>query len=118
MPWILQNWKPIAVVLLLAAMFWLGWIVRGMHQDSLELSELKGADKAIAAAMDRESKIAANLETRLQDLKANEKVIEHEKIRIVDRPVYRSECIDSDGLRLINLSKTAKPPAKPSNRLP
>lgn len=50
------------------------------------------------------------METKLAELKANERIIEREKLKIVDRPVYRNVCLDSDGVRIANQAKngTAK----------
>lgn len=90
-----------------------GWYFRGLLEDSRDLAELQGAQAAIEASMARESSIASALETRLADLKANERVIEREKIKVVDRPVYRADCLDADGVRLVNAAKdgAAKPVA-------
>lgn len=114
MTWALQNWRVIAVAVLLAACVAAGWIGRGWFEDAQDLAELRGAQQAIDAAMQRESGIASALETRLQELKANERVIEREKIKVVDRPVYRAECLDADGLRLINAAKAGTGAGKPA----
>lgn len=108
MTWLLGNWKLIAIAVVMASCSLLGWSGRGWYEDSADLAELRGAQAAIDAAMKRESSIASALEVRLQELKANERVIEREKLKIVDRPVYRAECLDADGVRLINSSKKLK----------
>lgn len=117
MTWLLTNWRLVGFFAAVILSFFCGCGARGYYQDSVDLAELQGANKAIAAAMERESKISADLEKRLQELKANERVIEREKIKIVDRPVYQSVCLDADGLRIINLSK-ATTTAKPANTSP
>jgi len=117
MIWVAQNWKLIAVAVVMAGCSLLGWSGRGWYEDSVDLAELRGAQAAIGAAMKRESEIAGKLETRLQELKANERVIERETIKIVNRPVYQSVCLDADGLRLINLSKGAAT-TKPADKVP
>jgi hypothetical protein len=53
-----------------------------------------------------EGKVAATLEEKLKELKANERIIEREKLKIIDRPIYLNECIDTDGLDLINKQRT------------
>jgi hypothetical protein len=91
-----------------------GWKTNDWYRDSVDLAELNATNKAINASMDRESKIAGVVEEKLKNLRANERVIEREKIKLVDRPIYKSDCIDVDGLQLINRSKTA-PAAKPAD---
>lgn len=117
MIWIAQNWKLIAIAVVVAGCSLLGWSGRGWYEDSVDLAELRGAQAAIDAAMKRESGIAGALEIRLQELKANERVIERETVKIVNRPVYQSVCLDADGLRLINLSK-ATSATKPADKVP
>lgn len=108
MTWLLGNWKLIAIAVVMASCSLLGWSGRGWYEDSADLAELRGAQAAIDAAMQRESGIANALEIRLQELKANERVIERETVKIVNRPVYQSVCLDADGVRLINSSKKLK----------
>ena len=76
-----------------------------------QVQELKDAFKA------QEQGVAATLEEKLKELKANERVIEREKIKIIDRPIYHNECIDSDGLLLLNKqrSKQDTNTSKPAN---
>lgn len=80
-----------------------GWTVRGWY-------EAKQIAEAHHAVEKHDSKVAAALETKLAELKANERIIEREKLKIVDRPVYRNVCLDYDGVRIANQAKngTAK----------
>lgn len=57
---------------------------------------------------DRVSEIVDKVDKRLDELRANEKVIEREKLKIVDRPVYRNQCLDDDGVSLINQARLGK----------
>ena len=116
MTWLLGNWKLIAIAVVMASCSLLGWSGRGWYEDSADLAELRGAQAAIDAAMKRESSIAGALEIRLQELKANERVIERETVKIVNRPVYQSVCLDADGLRIINQAKSGA--AKPADKVP
>jgi len=101
-----------------SALIGLGWWTRGLVEDRQDLAELRAVNAAIESAMNRESAIAGALEKRLSELQANQTVIEREKIKIVDRPVYHSACLDADGVLLVNRSKSAADPAKPADRLP
>lgn len=75
-----------------------GWWVRGWYEDSKRLA----SNKAVA---DAQQAISKQLEDKLSQLKANERVIEREKIKIIDKPVYKNVCLDAEAVSLINKSK-------------
>jgi len=100
---------------LFAACFAAGWWVNGLYHDSTRLASELAARTVMEAAMSRESTIAATLETRLQELKANETTIIREQIKVVDRPVYRNVCLDGDGVRIANAAKNGTSSAKPTD---
>ena len=99
----------------LSACFAAGWWVNGLYHDSISLASELAARSVMEAAMSRESTIAATLETRLQELKANETTIIREQIKVVDRPVYRNVCLDGDGVRIANAAKNGTSAAKPTD---
>ena len=100
---LLQKGGPYAVVLaVVAAIAFGGWLGRGWYEDSRDLAEERGAQAAIDAAMERESKIAEKVEARLADLQANERIIDRGVIREIQNPVYRNVCVPDSGLRLLN----------------
>lgn len=95
-----------------------GWGVRGWYGDSLELVANKAAQATAEAAQGRESQVAQAVETTLARLRANEKVIIRENVKLIDRPVYHNVCLDADGLRNINAAKngtSVTPPALPGS---
>lgn len=85
-----------------------GWTVRGWY-------EAKQIAEARQAVERHDSKVAAALEARLSELKDNERIIEREKLKIIDRPVYRNVCLDSDGMRIANAAKNGA--AKPAGEV-
>ena len=99
----------------ISACFAAGWWVNGLYHDSTRLASELAARTVIDAAMSRESSIAATLETRLQELKANETTIIREQIKVVNRPVYRNVCLDGDGVRIANAAKNGTNAAKPTD---
>ena len=101
-----------------SALIGLGWWTRGLAEDRQDLAELRALNAAIESAMNRESAIAGALEKRLSELQANQTVIEREKLKIIDRPIYHNDCLDADGVLLVNRSKTRPDPAKPADHLP
>jgi uncharacterized protein YdeI (YjbR/CyaY-like superfamily) len=63
-----------------------------------------GSEKV--AVKKTEAVISKLLEDKLKDLKANERVIRHEVEKIIERPVYLNDCLDADGVLLVNMSKS------------
>jgi len=117
---LLQKGGPYAVVLaVVAAIAAGGWVGRGWYEDSQDLAEERGAQAAIDAAMARESKIAEKVETRLADLKANERIIDRGVIREIQNPVYRNVCVPDSGRLLINAAARGEPvPGESDDPLP
>ncbi|MFT0140769.1 hypothetical protein ACEK07_46090 [Alcanivoracaceae bacterium MT1] len=100
---LLKKGGPYALILALAAaLAGGGWFVRGWYEDSQDLAERRGAEKAIQAAMERESGIAQLVEKRLAELQANERIIDRGVIREIQNPVYRNVCVPEPGRVLIN----------------
>ena len=109
----------LAVVALIAAIAAGGWVGRGWYEDSRDLAEERGAQAAIDAAMERESKVAEKVEDRLADLKANERIIDRGVIREIQNPVYRNVCVPESGLRLLNAAARGEAlPAEPAGEVP
>lgn len=105
-------------LLSLLAAFGGGWLVHGWHSDSLELVANKAAQASAGASMWREASTAQTIETALANLRANEKVIYRESVKLVDRPVYHNVCLDADGLRIINAAKNGTDPGVLAPALP
>jgi hypothetical protein len=110
--------NPYVVVAALVAAFLCGWTASGWHADSLDLVAAKAAQASTEAAQGRESVVAQTVETALGKLKANEKVIYRESVKLVDRPVYHNVCLDTDGLRIINAAKNGTDPGVLAPALP
>ena len=78
---------------------------------------LESAFSVIAANKADES-IAKAWEIRLSELRANENTIIREREKIVDRPVYLTQCLDADGVQLANDAKNGRITSKPVDALP
>lgn len=100
--------KLIAGVVIIVATFIAGWQVKGAFVAKEQLGIQLAKEEFIKAYQEGEAHTASIVETRLQELKANERVIERERIKLVDRPVYSNECLDLDGLFLIERARTGK----------
>ncbi len=114
---LLSQYKYYLFALALVASFISGVKVSGWFNDSKELATQEKVLELKEEFKRHENSVATNLEEKLKELKANERIIEREKIKIIDRPVYLNECIDDDGLRLLNKqrSKQDTNTSKPSN---
>ena len=110
--------KLIAIGLAVIIAFIAGWKVNGWRYDAQIAETEKARQAMIDAFREEEAKSAAVLEQRLKELRANEKVIERERIKLVDRPVYNTECLDADGLQLIERARAGKTnTSKPSGEV-
>lgn len=108
--------KIILSLCLLTLAFTAGWKTKGAFVAKHDLAIVEAKKEFIKAYQDAEADKATILENKLSELKANEKTIIHEREKIVDRPVYRNECIDADGLRLIEGARNGKADTiKPAN---
>lgn len=79
--------------------------------------KLESAFSVIAANKADES-IAKAWEVRLSELRSNENTIIREREKIVDRPIYLTQCLDADGVRLANDAKNGRITSKPVDALP
>jgi len=86
----------------LVASFIAGWVVNQYRSDSLLLAEERGAELVAKAERERESQISKDLEARLAAWDTKQWVVYREKTKIVDRPIYSNNCLDNDGVQLIN----------------
>ena len=85
-----------------------GWFVNGWKTDSETLLIQNTAAKI-------ESGISKTLESKLADLRSNERTIIREIPKVITRTVYLNSCLDVDGLRMVNASKADT--AKPANQV-
>lgn len=104
----------------LAITFAAGWQVSNWQNDSHALTAERAAQQAINAAMARESEIAANVESRLAELQANERVIDRGIIREIQKPIYQRVCLEPSVISLLNNAATGTAPdsTEPNAALP
>lgn len=107
--------KIVGLMIVIVLAFGGGWTVRGWKESQSKLDTLNEQVAAMEASNKRMSEAAGKLETRLSELRKHEKVLRDEIQKILDRPVYSVECVDSDGLLLVEAARTGKPtkPADP-----
>jgi hypothetical protein len=116
-----MSWQIRLIILavLLVSSFALGWRVKTAFVAERDLAIEQAKAAMIEAYRANEADSARILEEKLASLRANERVIEREKLKIIDRPVYRNECLDADGVSLINQARSGKAgPAEPAGEVP
>lgn len=96
------------IVLVLVSAFGAGYHVSNLTHDSEQLAQLTEQQAITRELLRKESEVAAVVERRLSNLRANERVIERTRVEVVDRPIYSIECLDDDGLALIERYATRR----------
>lgn len=94
--------KMLLTIAIFLGSFFLGYKYHSYESDSESLVALQAAKEVSRTFEQRESEIARVVEEKLSTLRANERVIEKRTREIVERPIYLSQCIDQDGLDIIN----------------
>lgn len=96
-----RYWRIVFVLFLISMSFVTGYKYSSYKNDSEQLSELINQQKIMQEWLSRESSVAEIVEHKLSELKANERVLERERIRIVEKPIYNIQCLDEDGLEIL-----------------
>lgn len=94
--------KLAAYVAAIILVFASGWTTRGWYEASKAQAVKDAQAKAEKAAQARESEIAAVVEEQLTKVNESRGVVYRETVKVVNRPVYQSDCLDAAGLSLIN----------------
>lgn len=100
--------KLLIGVLLIIGSFATGWSVKGAYVAKEELAIIEAKNEMINEFRAMEGNIAATVDDKLGQLKANERVINNEIVKIVNRDVYRNVCLDASGLQIIEQARTGK----------
>lgn len=108
--------KSVAILAAIVAIFATGWTTRGWYEASKTQAAKDAQAKAEKAAQARESEIAAVVEEQLTKVNESRGVVYRETVKVVNRPVYQSDCLDAAGLSLIN--QAAGYPAEPTDKVP
>lgn len=97
----LKHWKLLAGAILLMSAFYTGYQYASYKADSKALESLLNQQEIMKEYLSKESSVASLVEERLRELKANERVLERERVKIVEKPIYNISCIDEEGQALI-----------------
>ena len=92
-----------------AVAFYGGWQVRAWKSDADELAQQQSDAKAAYRRAERVDSAATGHEATRASLQRQDAVLVKEIERVVEKPVYRFECIDADGLRIIAAALSGAP---------
>ena len=102
----LKYWKPLAALAVIGLLFG-AWqadrarqYTRGQADKAAEIS--LALAKAAAAEEERARQASADYQAGKAEREQKERIRYVEVQKIVERPVYHSDCFDADGLRQLN----------------
>lgn len=110
--------KPALIAAVVTAIGAGGWLARGWFEDSKDLAAVE-AQHALAAEIRKgQAEVSAQVEQRLSELRANERIIDRGVIREIQKPIYQRVCIEPDAIRLLNLAAQGQPAGEPDGQVP
>lgn len=96
-----------------------GWYARDVKADADDKVRAEQVAKDIARRANEADAAAASYEALKASIDARERVVIKEVTRVVEKPVYRNECLDDDGLRILAADIQARSaPGKPAAAVP
>lgn len=97
--------------LLFVAGLWTGWRLASTSYQSDIIKEQNATADLLAAAARQANAQAEELEQARAKREIIYRTITKTVDRIIDRPVYHTDCLDDDGLRIANEALTGTPAA-------
>ena len=94
--------KLLIVGVVLGAVALGSWTARGWFEDAKRLAIVEDRQELAEQIRGDISGIAKSVESRLGELRANERVIDRGIIREIQKPVYQRVCAEPDVVRLLN----------------
>ena len=96
-----------------------GYYLRDLQADADDKARLEQANKDAMRRAENADRASATYESAKDATQARERVVIKEVTRVVTRPVYRNECVDADGLRILADDIAARTaPRQPAPALP
>lgn len=110
----------LAAALVSAALaFAAGWQVRAWKAGADDAAQVRTDARTALARAERGDGAARGHEGTRAQLQRQDAVLVREIERVVEKPVYRTECIDADGLRIIAAALSgAADPGQPAPAVP
>lgn len=110
----------IAAAVMLGAAGWAGHKITAASYQADIIKQQQATEAAVEAERKRADEAAQQLEEARGKREVQYQTITKTVDRIVERPVYRNDCIDDDGLRAANAGLTGAPDdtGKPDAAMP
>ena len=100
-----------------SAAFGAGWLVKGKFEDSKDLAALQAQNALAAEIREGQAQISKQVEQRLSELRANERIIDRGVIREIQKPIYKRVCFEPELVRLLNDAQLGNP-SEPAGEVP
>ncbi|WP_165856745.1 hypothetical protein [Marinobacter sp. JSM 1782161] len=106
--------KLAIIAVVVAAIGYAGWMARGWFEDSKDLAAMEAQQALVAEVREGQRQISAEVEKRLANLKANERIIDRGVIREIQKPIYQRVCFEPELVRLLNSAARGEAPREPA----
>jgi hypothetical protein len=93
--------KMAAACLLLAAIYAFGRHDGAAIEQAAQTRAVRAAAAASSSAQTQIDKLTADAARAEQDRQSSVREVRHETKRVIERPIYRTVCVDPDGVQLI-----------------
>lgn len=110
--------KPALIAVAVTTIGTGGWLARGWFEDSKDLAAVEAQHALAEEIREGQAAISKQVEDRLSQLRANERIIDRGVIREIQKPIYQRVCIEPDAIRLLNLAAQGQPAGKPDGQVP
>lgn len=108
--------KLVAGAVAVTAVFGAGWTAKGWLEDSKDLAAMEAQQALVAKIREGQREISAQVEQRLVELKANERIIDRGVIREIEKPIYQRVCFEPDLVRMLNAAARGETPGEPDDQ--
>ncbi|MDD9315876.1 hypothetical protein [Acinetobacter lactucae] len=111
MTWILLNKRWTAIAILLVLLFiqtaitnhYVNKLKQADQQCLAQIQDIERKQvKALAEAQNHINQVSADYEQLKSEQRTKVEYVEREVQKIVERPIYKSACVDADGVQQIN----------------
>lgn len=112
--------KPALIVVSIVGISAGSWMARGWFEDSRDLIAMEAQQALVEEIREGQREVSEQVDRRLSELKANERVIDRGIIREIEKPVYRNVCVPPDGaaFRLLRDLALGNAPSEPDDQVP
>ena len=108
--------KAAVAAVVVAGAFGAGWTSKGWLEDSKDLAAMEAQEALAEKIREGQAKISKQVEQRLSELRANERIIDRGVIREIQKPVYQRVCLEPGAIRLLNSVANGQAPGKPDGK--